>query len=673
MMNNKKRNTIITVVIVGLILLGGFGWFLFRDGLTTEGLSVLEKKWISDHKNNVVDVMVYNDIPIYGYSGNGINFDFLNYFSEKYHVSFNKISYYSTSDDIQGDFGFVTYDSTEKKKKYDISLGEDHYVILSLDNNKWISLDEVDKLGVLKNDKSLFGNYFSKEVEIIEYNSFDDLVNAIKNKQVSYVAVPFIQSMNDILKNQLEVVYHINDLKKEHVLRANDETVYGVMKKVYSEYLKNGYEKDYSKNYLNIYFDATNQDDLSRKNYNSKVYHYGYVVNMPYENHVSDMFVGTLSNYISQFESITDVELEPVSYESYDDVINALNDGSIDLALGNFPLDRLTIKYDLSHSVKNLDYLVLSKKNLAINSIKGLNLENVSVVKSSLLDKLCQDNHINTVPFKNTDDLLLNLDDNSVFIIDKESYVYYKDSSIQNYSILFEDSIFNGYSFVMNKDNKVFNELFDFYVGSISYSDYRYLYHTDISIEKDYTILKIFGFIVALVTFLVSTVLLLNRKNVTNAVVKKDEVLKYVDPMTSLKNRNYLNKNIYSWDENVIFPQGIIVFDLNHIKKINDKYGREVGDDIIKKVASILINHQLENTDIIRSDGDEFIIYMVGYDEDKVSSYMKMLHKKMLDIPKSLGVGAGYSMIFDEVKTVDDAINEAIQMMSQNKNEEEKK
>ena len=578
-----------------------------------------------------------------------------------------------TSDDIQGDFGFFTFDSTKKKENHDILIGEDHYVILSDDSKNWISLDEVKKLGILKNDKSLLENYFSKEVELVSYDSFDDISNAMKEKQISYVAVPFVQSMSDILKNNLEVVYHINDLKKQHVLRTNDDTAYGVMKKVYLEYLKNGYQKDFSKNYLNIYFDATNKDDLSRKSYNSKVYYYGYVVNMPYENEVSDTFVGTLSNYINNFEDITDVELEAVPYASYDKLIDAFNDGSIDLALGNFSLNRLKTKYVQSHSIKNLDYLVLTKKNLTMNSIKGLNFENVSVVQSSLLDQICQDNHIKTIPFKNTDDLLLSLDDNSIFIIDKESYVYYKDSSVRDFVVLFEDRIDNGYYFVMNQDNTVFNELFDFYVGSISYSDYRYLYHTDISIENDYTILKVFVFIVALIIFLVSTVLFFNRKNVTDAVVKKDEVLKYIDPMTSLKNRNYLNKNIYSWDENVIFPQGIIVFDLNDLREINDKYGREVGDDIIKKVASILINHQLENTEIIRSDGDEFIIYMVGYEESKVASYMKMLHKKMLDIPKSLGIGAGYSMIYDEVKTIDDAINEAIQMMAQNKNELGKK
>jgi len=166
---------------------------------------------------------------------------------------------------------------------------------------------------------------------------------------------------------------------------------------------------------------------------------------------------------------------------------------------------------------------------------------------------------------------------------------------------------------------------------------------------------------------MVFTVILVSKKAVVNTAISKEDILKYIDPMTSLKNRSYLNLNIYKWDDNVIFPQSVMILDLNGIRDINDRLGREAGDEVIRQVAGILINNQLENTDIIRSGGDEFLIYMVGYDEKKVADYMKKLVKEMKDIPHSMGVEAGYSMILDEVKTVDDAINEAIIMMKKNK------
>mgnify|MGYP003428119767 CR=1 FL=1 len=46
--------------------------------------------------------------------------------------------------------------------------------------------------------------------------------------------------------------------------------------------------------------------------------------------------------------------------------------------------------------------------------------------------------------------------------------------------------------------------------------------------------------------------------------------IKYIDMLTSLKNRNYLNSAIEKWDESEIYPQTIMIIDLNNIAYIND-------------------------------------------------------------------------------------------------------
>ena len=53
---------------------------------------------------------------------------------------------------------------------------------------------------------------------------------------------------------------------------------------------------------MNLYYKSTNTSDLLQKNYNAKTYHYGYVVNMPYENSVNNKFVGTILNYLKTFD-----------------------------------------------------------------------------------------------------------------------------------------------------------------------------------------------------------------------------------------------------------------------------------------------------------------------------------------------------------------------------------
>ena len=118
-----------------------------------------------------------------------------------------------------------------------------------------------------------------------------------------------------------------------------------------------------------------------------------------------------------------------------------------------------------------------------------------------------------------------------------------------------------------------------------------------------------------------------NHKN--KVVVVKDNKIKYIDVLTSLKNRNYLNDNIEAWDESMVYPQGLVVIDLNNIAYINDNYGHTEGDLVIKEAANILIKTQISNTEIMRTNGNEFLIYMIGYNENQVDIYTKKLSKSL--------------------------------------------
>ena len=61
----------------------------------------------------------------------------------------------------------------------------------------------------------------------------------------------------------------------------------------------------------------------------------------------------------------------------------------------------------------------------------------------------------------------------------------------------------------------------------------------------------------------------------------------------------------------------------------------------------------------------EWFIYMIGYTENQVDIYTKKLSKALKELPYGFGAAIGYSMIMDNIKTIDDAINEAtIEMQS---------
>jgi len=100
-----------------------------------------------------------------------------------------------------------------------------------------------------------------------------------------------------------------------------------------------------------------------------------------------------------------------------------------------------------------------------------------------------------------------------------------------------------------------------------------------------------------------------------NAMLKSENVfLKEhirIDPLTRVYNREfmeeYLNEELERAERyNAKFS--MIIVDIDHFKRINDNYGHQKGDEILKKVAAIF-NKAVRKSDIIfRYGGEEFLI-----------------------------------------------------------------
>ena len=77
------------------------------------------------------------------------------------------------------------------------------------------------------------------------------------------------------------------------------------------------------------------------------------------------------------------------------------------------------------------------------------------------------------------------------------------------------------------------------------------------------------------------------------------------------------------------WPIAVMLLDLDHFKVVNDTYGHQVGDEVLKSVACI-IKQELRGDDLVaRYGGEEFVVVLPGTDEDGAANLGKRLLRKL--------------------------------------------
>ncbi|MGC8706230.1 MAG: sensor domain-containing diguanylate cyclase [Desulfurella sp.] len=154
------------------------------------------------------------------------------------------------------------------------------------------------------------------------------------------------------------------------------------------------------------------------------------------------------------------------------------------------------------------------------------------------------------------------------------------------------------------------------------------------------------------------TYLCISAINLTNLLREKKELKQkaQTDFLTGIYNRLSIETKLNEFDGSY----GVIIFDIDDFKYVNDTYGHNTGDEILKKVTQE-VKSCLRSKDIfIRWGGDEFIIVITDIlpkdlikiarkIKDKVSSIDFGINKNI-----TISMGAG---IFDAQNTLESVIN----------------
>ncbi len=671
---NKKKIVFITLITTVVLAVVGSLWYYLtkEDDKTT--LTLIEKQWIEKNKNQIYDFGIPTNIPMFTNGGNGIIFDFIKDLENKTGLVINEVS----------DDGSKSYEYSMKIKNFldknDILIYKDTYAIITRKSIKYNDLNEVKNMNIniLKGDDEVLAFYLgdNENLKINVYENMVDLIGSISTDNDAII-VPKTEYLNEIFSNNLNISYNLNDLPVYYTISlGNNDKLNTIITKFYNKWKKENFTKSYDDNFVRNYFDGSKISALEEQQFKSKNYKYGYIINTPFDTVINNNNEGINYDVIKNFANMSGITIEFVEFSSYEDLIKAFNDKKID-----FFMDGSSIKLDDVYNTISIydEKIVIISHNdndLIIDSVNSLKDKEVYAIKNSKIANYLEERGVKVIESSNTSSMLNKLNKNSIIALEKVAYNYYRLKDLKEYKIDYEFPLKKEYSFVFKgEDNKVFMNFFNFYLSYINekVTINNTLYNLTNIRENSNLLGELIG--VSAISGLLIIALLTLKEIKKKAKTKfkkrlsKEEKLKYIDMLTSLKNRNYLNDNISIWDESEIYPQAVIVVDLNNIAYINDNYGHAEGDELIKEAANILIKNQLSNSEIIRTNGNEFLIYLVGYDEKQTVSYLKKLNRALKDLSHGFGAASGYSMINDGIKTIDDAINEATIEMRTNKEE----
>lgn len=156
-------------------------------------------------------------------------------------------------------------------------------------------------------------------------------------------------------------------------------------------------------------------------------------------------------------------------------------------------------------------------------------------------------------------------------------------------------------------------------------------------------------------------------------IEEKIRYLSFHDPLTGLYNRRFFQEELKRLDVPRQLPLSVIMGDVNNLKLVNDAFGHEAGDELLKRTATVL-SHSCRKEDIVvRWGGDEFLVFLpqtpfhIAQEiVERIRSLCKEEYREAEGvIPLSISLGCATKE--REEENIQSVVNEAESRMYRNK------
>ncbi|HED34142.1 MAG TPA: sensor domain-containing diguanylate cyclase [Gammaproteobacteria bacterium] len=198
-------------------------------------------------------------------------------------------------------------------------------------------------------------------------------------------------------------------------------------------------------------------------------------------------------------------------------------------------------------------------------------------------------------------------------------------------------------------------------------ADYMYQNITLIPLLSADNEIRQFGVLIYDVTDIAVNKMKLEQAN------NKLETLSKIDHLTQLNNRGaweaYLQRE-FNRSKRSRLTCCVVMFDIDHFKKVNDTYGHQAGDEVIRRVA-VLLKGTMRNTDIAgRYGGEEFGVILVDTAAKDALVFTERLRKRIeaevVEYEKvkiKITISLGVSQLTESCETYQDWLEQSDQAL----------
>ena len=350
-----------------------------------------------------------------------------------------------------------------------------------------------------------------------------------------------------------------------------------------------------------------------------------------------------ITGYTPEEFSMIDIDtwMERIHPSARDRVTSALQ--------GAFQANRITIEYRFK--TKNGDYILLSSTTLTEKDEKGKPTRIVGVLQDITERKQAEE------AFLESEGKYRTLFDNAheaIYVVQDEKIKFYNPIAQELHGYSREELTSKPFTYFIHKeDQKIVSECFKTLLGGEIFPDTYASRIINKAGETKWVELNITHFFwedrPAILCFMTD---ITERKQEEEERIRLTEELKRLsvtDALTGVANRrqliNFLDQEI-SRSERTGSQFALLMIDLDHFKEMNDQFGHQVGDEVLKRCVAAFKN-KIRKIDLVaRYGGEEFCVVLLDIPSPEALKVADKLRKALRLLPApmpTISIGIAYS------------------------------